>query len=71
MVRIVFRIIIRLIRRCTGVGVMPVFISLVSIAYLMFVFVRELVWYCGFGWSEMKYACLGGDGATGFVLLNS
>ena len=35
MVRIVFCIIIRLIRRCTGVGVMPVFISLVSIAYLM------------------------------------
>ena len=35
------------------------------------VFVRELVWYGVFGRSEMRYAYIGGDGATGFVLLNS
>ena len=35
MVRIVFCVRISLIQRCTGIGVMPVFISPVSIAYLM------------------------------------
>ena len=35
------------------------------------VFVRELVWFGRYGGSEMKYACLAGDVAAGFVLLNS